>query len=51
MDKRGCHKAEDEADELEKLRRENKRLKCQLDEKNMIVELLKKAKKFERKRF
>ena len=35
-------------DELERLRRENLRLKRQLEEKNMVVELLKKAKEFER---
>jgi transposase len=51
MDKRGCHKADDEVDELEKLRRENKRLKRQLEEKDMTVELLKKVKEFERRRF
>lgn len=47
-DKRGCHKSDDEVDELERLRRENLRLKRQLDEKNMVVELLKKVKEFER---
>ena len=47
-DKRGCHKADDEADELERLRRENLRLKRQLQEKDMAVELLKKVKEFER---
>ena len=49
VDKRGCHKADDEVDELEKLRRENMRLKRQLQEKDMVVELLKKLKEFERK--
>ena len=47
-DKRGRHKADDEVDELERLRRENLRLKRQLEEKDMAVELLKKAKEFER---
>ena len=47
-DKRGCHKADDEVDELERLRRENLRLKRQLQEKDMAVELLKKVKEFER---
>ena len=47
-DKRGHHKTDDEVDELERLRRENLRLKRQLEEKDMAVELLKKAKEFER---
>ncbi len=42
VDKRGHHKLDDEVDELERLRRENVRLKRQLEEKNMAVELLKK---------
>jgi len=50
-DKRGRHKSDDEVDELEKLRRENKRLKHQLEERDMTVELLKKVKEFERRRF
>lgn len=50
-DKRGCHKSDEEVDELEKLRRENKRLKRQLEESDMTVELLKKVKEFERRRF
>lgn len=41
-DRRGHHKTEDEVDELERLRRENLRLKRQLEEKDMVVELLKK---------
>lgn len=49
LDKRGHHKNDDEVDELEKLRRENLRLKHQLEEKDMVVELLKKVKEFERK--
>lgn len=47
IDKRGCHKTDDEVDELERLRRENTRLKRQLEEKDMVVELLKKVKEFE----
>ncbi len=47
-DKRGCHKADDEVDELERLRRENARLKRQLEEKDMLAELLKKVQEFER---
>lgn len=46
-DQRGRHKADDELDELELLRRENLRLKRQLEEKNMVVELLKKVKEYE----
>ena len=41
-DKRGQHKSDDEVDELERLRRENKRLKEQLEKKDMLCELLKK---------
>ena len=47
-DRRGHHKTEGEVDELERLRRENLRLKRQLEEKDMVVELLKKVKEFER---
>ena len=47
-DRRGHHKTDAEVDELERLRRENLRLKRQLEEKDMIVELLKKVKEFER---
>ncbi len=47
-DKRGQHKTDDEVDELERLRRENLRLKRQLEEKDMVVELLKKVKEYER---
>lgn len=47
-DKRGYHKSDDAVDELERLRRENLRLKRQLEEKDMVVELLKKVKEFER---
>lgn len=47
-DKRGHHKTDDDVDELERLRRENLRLKRQLEERDMVVELLKKVKEFER---
>ena len=47
-DKRGHHKSDDEVDELERLRRENARLKRQLEEKDMLTELLKKVQEFER---
>lgn len=47
-DKRGHHKTDDEVDELERLRRENLRLKRQLEEKDRVVELLKKVKEYER---
>ena len=47
-DKRGHHKTDDEVDELERLRRENIRLKRQLEEKDMLAELLKKVQEFER---
>lgn len=46
-DKRGMHKTDDEVGELERLRRENLRLKRQLEERDMVVELLKKVKEFE----
>ena len=46
-DKRGHHKTDEEVDELERLRRENVRLRRQLEEQNMMVELLKKVKEFE----
>jgi len=46
-DKRGRHKSDDEVDELERLRRENLRLKRQLEEKDMLCELLKKVREFE----
>lgn len=47
-DRRGHHKTDDQVNELERLRRENLRLKRQLKEKDMVVELLKKVKDFER---
>lgn len=46
-DRRGRHKTDDEVDELERLRRENARLKRQLEEKDMLAELLKKVQEFE----
>ena len=42
-DRRGCHKTDAEVDELERLKRENLRLKRQLEEKDMVVELFKKS--------
>lgn len=48
MDKRGHHKTDEEVDELERLRRENIRLRRQLQEKDMLAELLKKVQEFER---
>ena len=47
-DKRGRHKTDDEVEGLERLRRENLRLKRQLEEKDMTVDLLKKVKDYER---
>ena len=47
-DKRGCRKTDEEVDELERLRRENLLLKRQLEEKDMVVELVKKVNEFER---
>ena len=46
-DKRGHHKTDEEVDELERLRRENKRLKKQLAEGDMLCELLKKVRELE----
>ena len=46
-DRRGHHKTDDEVDELERLRRENQRLKRQLQERDMTVELLKKVRELE----
>ncbi len=48
-DRRGHHKTDDEVDELERLRRENLRLKRKLEEQSRVVELLKKAKEYEGK--
>lgn len=47
IDKRGHHKTDEQVDEMERLRRENVRLKRQLQEKDMLVELLKKVKELE----
>ena len=46
-DKRGHHKSDAEVDELERLRRENQRLKKQLEERDMLCELLKKVRELE----
>ena len=46
-DGRGHRKADDEVDELERLRRENQRLKRQLEERDKEVSLLKKVKEYE----
>ena len=46
-DGRGRRKADDEVDELERLRRENQRLKQRLEEKDKVVALLKKVKEYE----
>ncbi len=46
--RRGCHKTDAEVDELERLKRENLRLKRQLEEKDMVVELLKKSERIRR---
>jgi Transposase and inactivated derivatives len=46
-DRRGNRKTDEEMNELERLRRENLRLKRQLEEKDMVVELLKKVKELE----
>ena len=46
-DRRGHHKADDEVDELERLRRENLRLKRQLENERRVNEILKKVKEFE----
>lgn len=48
IDRRGEHKTDEQVDELERLRRENTRLKRQLEEKDMLAELLKKVREFER---
>lgn len=46
-DRRGHHKSDEELDELEYLRRENQRLKKQLEERDMLCELLKKVRELE----
>jgi transposase len=48
VDRRGHHKTDEEVDELEHLRRENLRLKRQLEDERRTVELLKKVKEYER---
>ena len=47
MDRRGHRKSDDEVDELERLRRENLRLKRQLEERDMLCEVLKKVRELE----
>lgn len=47
VDRRGHRKSDDEVDELERLRRENLRLKRQLEERDMLCELLKKVRELE----
>lgn len=47
-DRRGRPKTDEEVNELERLRRENIRLKRQLQEKDMLNELLKKVQELER---
>ena len=51
IDRLGHHKTDEEVDEIERLSRENKRLKRQLEEKDMVVELLKKVQEIERRRY
>lgn len=48
VDRRGHRKTDEEVDELERLRRENLRLKRQLEDERRMVELLKKVKEIER---
>ena len=48
VDTRGHHKADGEVDEPEQLRGENLRPRHQLEEKDMVVGLVKKVKEFER---
>lgn len=50
-DHRGRRKADEELSELEKLRRENLRLKRQLEDERRAVELLKKVQEFEGRRY
>ena len=47
-DRRGKRKSDEEVDELERLRRENLRLKAKLQESERLNLLLKKVKEFER---
>jgi len=46
-DRRGKRKSDDEVDELERLRRENQRLKAELQKSQRLNLLLKKVKEFE----
>ena len=50
-DNRGRRKVDEELSELEKLRRENLRLKRQLEDERRAVELLKKVQEFEGRRY
>ena len=50
-DNRGRRKPDEELSEQEKLRRENLRLKHQLEEERRVVELLKKVQEFEGRRY
>ena len=47
IDRRGHHKTDEEVDEMERLRRENQRLKRQLEEQERLVYFLKKLKGLE----
>ena len=47
IDRRGHHKTDDEVDETERLRRENQRLKRQLEEQERLVYFLKKLEALE----
>ena len=47
IDRRGYHKTDEEVDEMERLRRENQRLKRQLEEPERLVYFLKKLKALE----
>ena len=47
IDQRGHHKTDEEVDEMERLRRENQRLKRQLEEQERLVYFLKKLKALE----
>lgn len=51
QDKRGKHKADNELTEIEKLQRENQRLKYQLESQTRENILLKKVKEIERRRY
>jgi len=47
-DRRGKRRSDDEVDDLEKMRRENVRLRAELEESRMLNQLLKKVKEYER---